>query len=257
MGMIGGHAEPPASTSRDLDPIDNFVPPKSPSDSPDTQFDDPRPSIEQSTRAITRTTFSVSADADGLSAIPPTSPKMEKETLITTAVPLHSQSNAHNTYRSSSSQSPPSTSPYNLSDSPPRSQLRSTMDSPHQEILPDRLRLSPTNESQNSERRQSSRRALTRALELAREAIRLDSTNDDPYAAVAAYGKCVALLSEVMERVIRGEESTDSTRRRDGGRRSVAAQEEEVKRLRSIVGYFSNCNCPLSRCVIDVPCALA
>ena len=181
----------------------------------------------------------------------------QRPTANLAAVPLHSQSNAHNTYRSSSSQSPPSTSPYNLSDSPPRSQLRSTMDSPHQEILPDRLRLSPTSERQNSERRPSSRRALTRALELAREAVRLDSTNDDPYAAVVAYGKSVALLSEVMERVIRGEESTDSTRRRNGRRRSVVAQEEEVKRLRSIVGYFSNCNCPLSRCVIDVPCALA
>ena len=149
--------------------------------------------------------------------------------------PLHSQSNTPPTYRSSSNRSPPSTSPYNLSDSPPRSQLRPAMDPPHQEIMPDRLRLSPTGERQHSERRPSSRRALTRALELAREAVRLDSTNDDPYAAVVAYGKSVALLSEVMERVIRGEESTESNRRRSGRRRSVVAQEEEVKRLRSIV----------------------
>ena len=110
------------------------------------------------------------------------------------------------------------------------------MDPPHQEIVPDRLRLSPTNERQNSERRPSSRRALTRALELAREAVRLDSTNDDPYAAVVAYGRSVALLSEVMERVIRGEDNSDSNKKRNGRRRSVVAQEEEVRRLRSIVG---------------------
>ena len=149
---------------------------------------------------------------------------------------LRSQSHTSATYRSSSSQSPPSASPYNLSDSPPRSQLRPAMDPPHQEIVPDRLRLSPTNDRQNSERRPSSRRALTRALELAREAVRLDSTNDDPYAAVVAYGKSVALLSEVMERVIRGEDSTESHKRKNGRRRSVVAQEEEVRRLRSIVG---------------------
>jgi hypothetical protein len=150
--------------------------------------------------------------------------------------PLNSQSNTPSAYRSPSSQSPPSTSPYNLSDSPPRSQLRHAMDPPHQEIVPDRLRLSPTGERQQSERRPSSRRALTRALELAREAVRLDSTNDDPYAAVVAYGKSVALLSEVMERVIRGGDSTEPQKRKNGRRRSVVAQEEEVRRLRSIVG---------------------
>lgn len=75
---------------------------------------------------------------------------------------------------------------------------------------------------------------MTRALELAREAVRLDSTNDDPYGAVIAYGKSVALLSNVMERVMRGEDSTEG-RRRGGRRRSVVAQEEEVKRLKAIV----------------------
>jgi len=152
------------------------------------------------------------------------------------AAPLHSQSNIPPTSRSSSVQPPPSTSLDNLSDSPPRSQLRPPMDPPHQEIVPDRLRLSPTSERQHSERRPSSRRALTRALELAREAVRLDSTNDDPYAAVVAYGKSVALLSEVMDRVIRGDESTETHKKKNGRRRSVVAQEEEVRRLRSIVG---------------------
>ena len=102
------------------------------------------------------------------------------------------------------------------------------------EIVPDRLLLSPP-ETRASERRPSSRRALTRALELAREAVKLDSTNDDPYGAVMAYSRSVDLLSEVMERVMRGEDGTEGHRRGNGRRRSVVAQEEEVKRLKSIV----------------------
>lgn len=82
----------------------------------------------------------------------------------------------------------------------------------------------------------SPRRALTRALELAREAVQLDSLNDNPELAVAAYGRSVALLSEVMERVRRGEESTESSsRRRNGRRRSVFAKEDEIRRLQNIV----------------------
>lgn len=65
--------------------------------------------------------------------------------------------------------------------------------------------------------------------------MRLDSTNDDPYAAVVAYGHSVALLSQVMERVMRGEDSTESHRKQNGRRRSVVAQEEEVRRLKAIV----------------------
>jgi hypothetical protein len=79
-------------------------------------------------------------------------------------------------------------------------------------------------------------------LELAREAVKLDSTNADPYGAVIAYGQSVALLSDVMERVRRGEDSTESSnRRRNGRRRSVVAQEEEVKRLKSIVSVICVC----------------
>ena len=77
--------------------------------------------------------------------------------------------------------------------------------------------------------RSSLRRVLTRALELTCEAVHLGSMNDDPYTAVVAYGRSVALLSEVMERVIQGEDSTESHRRRNGRRRSIAAQEEEVR----------------------------
>jgi hypothetical protein len=119
--------------------------------------------------------------------------------------------------------------------SPPRQRAHSPP-SLHQEIGPDHLILPPRDSQPPPERsRPSSRRALTKALELAREAVRLDSTNDDPYGAVVAYGKSVALLSKVMERVMSGEDSNDSVRRRGGRRRSVVAQEEEVRRLKAIV----------------------
>lgn len=140
----------------------------------------------------------------------------------------------------------------NLSDSPPRSMLRTAARSPPtNEIVPDRLLLSPP-DTRPPEPRPSSRRALTRALELAREAVKLDSTNDDPYGAVVAYGRSVALLSEVMERVMRGEDSTESHRRRNGRRRSVVAQEEEVRRLKSIV---SRHNFQRGRLAEHTPCS--
>jgi hypothetical protein len=147
------------------------------------------------------------------------------------AVATYSQ-HRHATYASSAA-----SSAENLSDSPPRSMLRSGPRSPvtaTNDIIPDRLLLSPPEPRSSEPRPPSSRRALTKALELAREAVKLDSTNDDPHGAVIAYGKSVALLSEVMERVMRGEDSTE-TRRRNGRRRSVVAQEEEVRRLKSIV----------------------
>jgi hypothetical protein len=55
-------------------------------------------------------------------------------------------------------------------------------------------------------------------------------------AAVNAYAQSVALLSEVMERVRNGEDSTESNRRRQ--RRSISAQEKEVRRLQNIVSWF-------------------
>lgn len=124
----------------------------------------------------------------------------------------------------------------NLTDPPPASKLQTGSKSPvlANEIVPDRLLLSPPG-ARSTEQRPSSRRALTKALELARQAVQLDSTNDDPYGAVQAYGRSVALLSEVMERVMRGEDSSESHRRSNGRRRSVGAQEDEVKRLKSIV----------------------
>ncbi|KAK7694485.1 hypothetical protein QCA50_001671 [Cerrena zonata] len=135
-----------------------------------------------------------------------------------------------------------SSSTDNLSDPPPRSMLRTSTRSPVQthEIVPDRLLLSPPETRPPAEKRPSSRSALTKALELARQAVQLDSRNDDPYGAVLAYSKSVALLSEVMERVMRGEDSSESHRRGSGRRRSVVAQEEEVRRLKSIHDTYAD-----------------
>lgn len=95
-----------------------------------------------------------------------------------------------------------------------------------------------TPSSASSTRPPSSRRALTAALELAQEAVRIDSAGEEPLAAIAAYGKSVALLSEVMERVMRGE---GAERRRTGvRRRSDAAREDEVRRLKSIVSDLNS-----------------
>ncbi|KAG8885667.1 hypothetical protein FRB97_000110 [Tulasnella sp. 331] len=82
--------------------------------------------------------------------------------------------------------------------------------------------------------RPSSRRALTKALELAQEAVRIDATGDDPQGAVAAYARSVALLNEVMERVMRGDDADAARRRNPSRRKSVVAKEDEARRLRSI-----------------------
>ncbi|RDB29108.1 hypothetical protein Hypma_015315 [Hypsizygus marmoreus] len=146
--------------------------------------------------------------------------------------------------RASSSHSPISateSSIEDLSDPPPLSFLYSSssrMVDSQQDPPPDHSLLSPR-ESRPEHRVPSSRRALTRALELAREAVQLDSMNDNPEAAVQAYGRSVALLSEVMERVRRGEDSTDSHHRRRR-RRSVAAQEEEIRRLQNIHDTYAD-----------------
>ncbi|QRV86310.1 hypothetical protein RhiJN_14328 [Ceratobasidium sp. AG-Ba] len=96
----------------------------------------------------------------------------------------------------------------------------------------------PQTPSSSSARPPSSRRALTAALELAQEAVRIDSSGTEPLAAIAAYGKSVALLNEVMERVMRGE---DANRRRSGvRRRSDAAREDEVRRLKSIHDTYAD-----------------
>ncbi|KAF9056373.1 hypothetical protein BJ165DRAFT_1606549 [Panaeolus papilionaceus] len=127
-----------------------------------------------------------------------------------------------------------------LSDPPPQSYFMSSSarqpDRNRDSQQPDRGLLSPpTEQSHRSEHRPSSRRALTRALELAREAVQLDATNDNPEAAVSAYAQSVALLSEVMERVRNGDDGSRRSRRR-----SVAAQEEEIRRLKSIYDTYAD-----------------
>lgn len=67
----------------------------------------------------------------------------------------------------------------------------------------------------------SSRRDLTRAVEFAQEAVQLDATN--PRAAIQAYSRSVALLSEVIERRVRSSQARS------------AASREEVRRLQTIV----------------------
>lgn len=151
-------------------------------------------------------------------------------------LPLANITQIRQTSSAPASQSPLQDLPQadDLLDPPPLSVLppsSSRMPEPvHENGDSHRRHLSPPSADNN---RPSSRRALTRALELARQAVQLDSTNEDPEAAVNAYAQSVALLSEVMERVRRGEDSTES--RRSRRRRSVAAQEEEIRRLQNIV----------------------
>ncbi len=194
----------------------------------------PQPPPSQPIPNIPMPDTNPSSSSDGLSFMddnPPMSPPGMIQNFVRPAVAAFSQTQAQ--IRHTSPTAPiPST---NGTRSPPRQRPHSPLVQ-HQEIVPDRLLSSSGDSQQSTERsRPSSRRALTKALELAREAVKLDSANDDPYGAVVAYGKSVALLSKVMERVMSGEDSTDSLRRRGGRRRSVVAQEEEVRRLKAIV----------------------
>jgi len=79
----------------------------------------------------------------------------------------------------------------------------------------------------------STRSILFRAMELARQAVHLDTTNDDPQGAIIAYGESVQLLDEVMIRVI----NTGQGDSRPNAR-SREIQEEEVRRLRSIYDSY-------------------
>lgn len=234
---------PPPLTSRRRSSAAN-VPPAGP---PPSQ---PIPSLPPLSESAPNARESLAFDQDGYSShMPPngmrngyapyTRPGPSANLTAVAAFTQRNVSSGYNTPQLSSSSSAD-----NLSDPPPKSMLHNASSralNQHQEIVPDRLLLSPPEPRTPAEARPSSRRALTKALELAREAVKLDSTNDDPYAAVMAYGRSVALLSEVMERVRRGEDSTETRTRRNGRRRSVVAQEEEVRRLKSIVSVRSRC----------------
>ncbi|KAF7348565.1 hypothetical protein MVEN_01374100 [Mycena venus] len=95
-------------------------------------------------------------------------------------------------------------------------------------------------EFRHNSRIPSSRRALLRALELAKEAVQLDSTNEDPQATVTAYGRSVALMNEVLERVRRGEDDTAARSRRNGRPRNAVTQEEEIRRLQNIRDTYAD-----------------
>ncbi|KAK0198645.1 hypothetical protein F5146DRAFT_1131610 [Armillaria mellea] len=145
-------------------------------------------------------------------------------------------------HSSFSAQPSASSSVDDLSDSPPPSILPPSSSRLQAPPLPpdaDADHLMPPTETRSGHRPPSSRRALTRALELAREAVQLDSNNNNPQGAVMAYGRSVALLSEVMERVRRGEDTTEP-KRRNGRRRSSVAQEEEVRRLQKIHDTYAD-----------------
>ena len=93
-----------------------------------------------------------------------------------------------------------------------------------------------SSDSQATLQRSSPRRALTRALELAREAVRLDSTNADPASTIRAYSLSVALLDEVIERRKRGPEHTA----RSGRSSNAVSREEEINRLKKIVRFHEH-----------------
>lgn len=161
----------------------------------------------------------------------------------------------------SASQPSSSTSSY-LNPHQPQAQTShsNSLHPPQPQPSPEPSSRSPSSQTRHRDHartRPSSRRALTAALELAKSAVQLDTTSDDPHGAVLAYAKSVQLLGEVMERVMRGEDSTtgsnqtdpsssgsvaggkgpsDAEERKKGGRkRSVVAKEEEVRKLKAIV----------------------
>lgn len=88
-------------------------------------------------------------------------------------------------------------------------------------------RESPSGLYDNGRASSNLKRALIRSLELAKEAVRLDSTNADPHTAMQYYSESVALLNEIMERMM-------------PNANGIAAQ-TELMRLRSIVSTKTDC----------------
>ena len=86
----------------------------------------------------------------------------------------------------------------------------------------------------------SSGRALTvAALELAREAVRLDSTDTDPWSTMSAYSKCVSHLDRVLQGTAQQNDGTGTSRDPDKSPGS------EVQRLRSVVSTLPAFSCPV------------
>jgi len=111
--------------------------------------------------------------------------------------------------------------------------------SPNNQPIPQSPR--PTDESP-SDSKPSFHRTITTALELAGEAVRLDTVGDEPIGAIQAYSRGVALLNESIELVRDGKDTNESRGGRHGGwSKSVVTKEEQLQRLKSIV-------CPLHFC---------
>ena len=66
-------------------------------------------------------------------------------------------------------------------------------------------------------------------MELARDAVRIDSNGSDPAGALEAYAKVVTSFNNIIEAEARGE-----------GSRSIQTQVDELRRLRSIVSDHFN-----------------
>lgn len=80
----------------------------------------------------------------------------------------------------------------------------------------------------------STRQRLRQAMELAREAVRLDSSNEDPLSAIESYQKCTDMLNHVIDRIHNGDITNTQTQYRSSSR-NEANRDEELKRLTSIV----------------------
>ncbi|TFK47035.1 hypothetical protein OE88DRAFT_850142 [Heliocybe sulcata] len=83
-------------------------------------------------------------------------------------------------------------------------------------------------------RKTSSKRILTTALDLALEPVKLDAA-DDPRGAIEAYRKSVALLQVMLDRIMPYGDEEESLTRKTGSRKSAAKLEGEVHRLKAIV----------------------
>lgn len=77
----------------------------------------------------------------------------------------------------------------------------------------------------------SSRDALAKSLELARQALRLETRNEDPPEAIATYEASVSLLNQVIEHALRGKNQTGS-HRRDGNRSPYNPMRVEASTIR-------------------------
>ncbi|KAJ7269802.1 hypothetical protein C8J57DRAFT_1323538 [Mycena rebaudengoi] len=89
-------------------------------------------------------------------------------------------------------------------------------------------------DQEEMEMRSSIQRRMTQALEIAREAVILDTTNEDPAATVQKYRASVALLSQLLFQMHSEGETVSSPR---GQRNRV--REEEIRRIQNIANRMN------------------